>query len=112
MGVKGKLFPAAGVLAALLALRLWGPGKPDFPNREAVSAMGQEAAEAALLGRERREVLRAWGEPDGTLSSLFGDIYRLENGGHVIIYYDTEPMNSGTAGLSTIPVEYIRLMEE
>ena len=74
--------------------------------------MGQEAAEAALLGRERQEILRAWGEPDGMLSGFFGDVYHLDGASRVIVYYDTEPMNNGTAGSDTVPVEQVRLMEE
>ena len=51
--------------------------------------------------------MNAWGEPDGTLSGFFGDIYELESGGQVILYYDTEPMSQGTADSSTVPVWYV-----
>ena len=113
MVIKGKHFLVAGALAALLlALWPWDAGKNGFPDRAAVSAMGQEAAEAALLGRERQEILRAWGEPDGMLSGFFGDVYHLDGASRVIVYYDTEPMNNGTASSDTVPVEQVRLMEE
>ena len=113
MVIKGKHFLVAGALAALLlALWPWDAGKNGLPDRAAVSAMGQEAAEAALLGRERQEILRAWGEPDGMLSGFFGDVYHLDGASRVIVYYDTEPMNNGTAGSDTVPVEQVRLMEE
>ncbi|WP_297871890.1 hypothetical protein [uncultured Oscillibacter sp.] len=49
----------------------------------------------------------AWGEPDGMLSGFFGGIYTLDSGGQVTVYYDTEPMNQGTADSQTIPVTHI-----
>ena len=70
-----------------------------------------EAAEAALLGLPREDVLRAWGEPDGCLSGLFGDIYTLESGARITVYYDTEPMGQGTADGQTVPVERVLISE-
>lgn len=47
--------------------------------------------------------------PDGMLSGLFGDIYTLEDGAQVIVYYDTEPMNRGEADSYAIPVGSVRI---
>lgn len=113
MAMNRKSFLSAGVSAVLLpALWLWSAGKRDLPSPEELPGMGQAAVETALLDRERREILRAWGEPDGMLSGFFGDVCRLDGGGHVIVYYDTKPMNGGTAGSNTVPVAHIRFTEE
>lgn len=95
--LKGRFFPAAMLaLVTAAAILLAGrktpavlPGPGDLPD------MGWEAAEAALLGLPRRDILNAWGQPDGMLSGLFGDIYTLEDGGQVVLYYDTELMGRG-----------------
>lgn len=108
---KGRALPAA-IVAALTAAALFLAGKTapaGLPLPEALSALGQEQAEAALLGLPRQEILNAWGEPDGMLSGLFGDIYALEDGVQVIVYYDTEPMNRGLADSYTVPVEHVRI---
>ena len=86
-------------------------GPAIFPGPENLAALGPEAAEAALLGLPREDVLRAWGEPDGCLSGLFGDIYTLESGARITVYYDTEPMSQGTADGQTVPVERVLISE-
>ncbi len=100
----GRALPAA-LLAALTAAVLLSAGKTGpaiFPGPENL---------AALLDLPREDVLRAWGEPDGCLSGLFGDIYTLESGGHITVYYDTEPMSQGTADGQTVPVERVLISE-
>lgn len=108
---KGRGLPAA-ILAALTAAALLLAGKAapaNLPGPEALSGMGPEAAETALLGHPRREILNAWGMPDGMLSGLFGDIYALEDGAQVIVYYDPEPMSRGEADSYAIPVGSVRI---
>lgn len=97
---------SAAVLAAL-ALAVSLSLSSSLPSPDAVAAMTPEAADTALLGQSRHRVLAAWGEPDGMLSGFFGDIYTLDSGGQVTVYYDTEPMNQGTADSQTIPVTHI-----
>ncbi|NLG88599.1 MAG: outer membrane protein assembly factor BamE [Clostridiaceae bacterium] len=42
------------------------------------------------VGMPREEVHRIMGKPDGMLSGPYGDIYKLDDGSFVIIYYDSE----------------------
>ena len=42
------------------------------------------------IGIMRDEVHKIMGEPVGMLSGLFGDIYKLDDGSNIIIYYDAE----------------------
>lgn len=42
------------------------------------------------IGIMRDEVHKIMGEPVGILSGLFGDIYKLDDGSNIIIYYDAE----------------------
>lgn len=108
---RGRGLPAAA-LAALTAVSLLLAGKTvpaGLPGPEALPGMGREAAEAALLGLPRQEVLNAWGNPDGMLSGFFGDIYTLADGVSITVYYDTEPMSRGLADSYTVPVESVRI---
>lgn len=108
---RGRALPAAA-LAILTAAALLLAGKTapaGLPGPEALPGMGRKAAEAALLGLSRQEILNAWGEPDGMLSGFFGDIYALEDGAQVIVYYDPEPMSRGLADSYTVPVEHVRI---
>ncbi len=106
---SGRTLPAAAlaVLTAVVLAFAARTGPAGLPPPEDLAALGPEAAEAALLGLPRGDVLRAWGEPDGMLSGFFGDIYSLEDGTRIIVYYDTEPMNQGTAGSRAVPVEHV-----
>jgi hypothetical protein len=42
------------------------------------------------IGTPREIVHKIMGEPDGMLSGLFGDIYKLEDGSRIVFYYDSE----------------------
>ena len=85
--LKGRALPAAALaVITAAASALAGRGGPaGFPGSEELPNLGWEAAEDVLLGLPRQEILNAWGEPDGTLSGFFGDIYELERGGQVIL---------------------------
>jgi hypothetical protein len=56
-----------------------------------METMTFEDFEEISVGMSRSRVLEQLGEPHDTLSGFFGDVYRLEDGRTVIIYYD----NSG-----------------
>ena len=101
------------LLAALTAGLLIFAGRTgsDLPALQSISSLGQEAAEAALLGTPRQEVLSAWGEPDGMLSGFFGDIYALSSTVQVIVYYDTSRMSQGAADSLTVPVQHILIAD-
>lgn len=105
--IRGRALPAAALAALTAAAIALAGGSAGLPGPEELPDMGWEAAEAALLGLPRQDILDAWGEPDGMLSGFFGDVYALEEGGQVIVYYDTEPMNRGEADFLTVPVQYI-----
>ncbi len=81
----------AGALAAWYGTRSGGSG---LPTPEEAAAMTAEAAAEALAEIPREELLEAWGEPDGCLSGLFGDVYKVSEERTVIVYYDA-PSNGG-----------------
>lgn len=96
---------AAVTAAAILLAGRTAPA--GLPGPEMLAAMGPAAEEAALLGLPRKHILNAWGQPDGMLSGFFGDIYELESGARITVYYDPEPMNQGLADWYTVPVQYV-----
>ena len=104
---EGRVLSAAVLAVLALAVSLF----PSLPFPAAVAAMTPEAADTALLGLPRHRVLSAWGEPDGMLSGLFGDIYTLDSGRQIVVYYDTQPLNDGTGDGHTVPVRHIAISE-
>lgn len=63
----------------------------DLPTVEqtylAISSKGEEF-DVGLKGHSRDSVIDCWGEPDGMLSGFWGDIWKLNGLGEVIVYYD------------------------
>lgn len=85
---KRVIFTLAAVCALLLAARSGEPA--GFPAREYVAAMTNEAATEALAGTSEEALREAWGEPDGMLSGLYGDVYEVK-GKYIVVYYDVRP---------------------
>lgn len=52
----------------------------------------EEECLARVAGQHRDAMVSAWGEPDGMLFGLFGDIWDLRDEGHriLILYYDQD----------------------
>lgn len=83
-----------GVLCALVLAAGYSQRTSGIPEKWEVAAMTDQEATEALAGAAREAVAEAWGEPDGMLSGLFGDIYEAPGGRHITVYYDIR-LNSG-----------------
>lgn len=83
-----------GVLCALVLAAAWRGRPSGIPTRAEVAAMTDQAATKALAGASREALAEAWGEPDGMLSGLYGDIYEAPGDLHITVYYDIT-LNSG-----------------
>ena len=79
--------------------RIWDGGGSDIDIRyndvdEFIKSHPSSEAKSRwqdiTIGMLRDEVHNIMGEPDGMLFGLFGDIYNLGDGSHLIIYYDSE----------------------
>lgn len=57
-----------------------------------VNQSTKEELDENLIGISREELLSIWGEPDGTLSGFWGDIWQLDNetDKSIIVYYDND----------------------
>lgn len=89
--MKKKWIICALALLCICALAAWygmRSGGSGLPALEEIAAMTEEAATKALAGMSREELLKVWGEPDGGLSGLFGDVYEAPGGRAVIVYYN------------------------
>ena len=64
-------------LLCALMLSLTGCGK-DIPALDTIGVDNFETVSAELTDCTRDDLLKAWGEPDGELSGLFGDVWELE----------------------------------
>ncbi len=49
---------------------------------------GKEEFTQALAGRSRADIVDAWGEPNGRLSGMYGDIWMTGEELWVVLYYD------------------------
>jgi hypothetical protein len=57
-------------------------------NKDKQKAGHDESFSATVKGTHQDEIHRIFGEPSGTLSGFWGDIYKLDNGTQIIMYYD------------------------
>ncbi len=84
-----KKFFCTLLCAALFTLS--GCGK-DIPPLEDFSFDTLPTLSGQLAGCTPDDLARAWGNPDGHLSGLWGDIWDVdtETGDYIIVYYDSE----------------------
>ena len=89
------------LLCALL-LTLTGCGK-DVPALDTVRTDNIETIQTEFADCTREDLIKAWGNPDGTLSGLFGDAWMLEDGSasYITVYYN----NDGTFNSALINYE-------
>lgn len=94
---KTMKWTLAVVLVLLCGVLLWRWGYDhakrldNIPSLTLVEEHGADFAQEKLKGYEREQVLAIWGEPDGMLSGMFGDIWDLPSGQrYVLLYYTGE----------------------
>ncbi len=84
-------------LLCVLLLSLTGCGK-DVPALDTISVDNFETVSAELTEYTRDDLIDAWGEPDASLSGLFGDIWDMERELETLLnvyYNDDGTYNSG-----------------
>ena len=77
------------VLALVIMTVLLSSCMASFPTKERVAAQTREEATELLKNKTAKEIYDNWGEPDGTLSGFYGDIY-ICNDKNIVIYYDAD----------------------
>lgn len=80
------------LLLASLLFVIGCSSRSDIPGLEDIPSYTQAQLEKELFGLSFEEMHAAWGEPDGYLSGIWGDIWRFDEAsdGQVILYYDAE----------------------
>lgn len=86
-------------VALVSALCLAGCGK-DASKYEGIPTLSQVAEDSleqgenytgdALYGRGVDQLHEFWGEPDGTLSGMWGEIWKLDENRNIILYFNPE----------------------
>lgn len=78
-------------LLCALMLPLTGCGK-DVPALDTIGVDNFETVSAELAGCTRDDLIKAWGEPDASLSGMFGDIWDLEEEMETLlnVYYNSD----------------------
>ncbi len=84
-------------LALCAGLWFWGyysrKSNDNLPTKESVVLSylnkGESHAAQQLLGYKHTQLREVWGEPDGSLSGLWGDIWETKNAYNLFVYYDS-----------------------
>lgn len=85
------------LLSVLLILSMTACGKEDSAavKLEDIAILSEETLETLFSGMPREDIHEAWGEPDGMLSGLWGDIYKIpDSDRQIIVYYDADGLIS------------------
>ena len=66
----------------------------NIPSKEIMldylKEQGEEYATGKLEGYTRDSIVYIWGEPDGTLFGMWGEIWETKEGDAIIVYFDSE----------------------
>ena len=78
-------------LFCALLLTLTGCGK-DVPALDSVGIDNIEAMQEEFADCTRKDLIKAWGNPDGTLSGLYGDVWDLgeDPAAYITVYYNDD----------------------
>lgn len=77
-------------------------GCGDIADISKLKGYTEEELQDALMGKDRDDIVDAWGEPDGMLSGFWGDIWSLSDDNRQIILYYNGDGN----------VEHVKVIEE
>ncbi len=99
--MKKKTIICLSVLLALaLAVGLWFYGyysrknNDNIPSKELLATYYFEKGEAfaceKLEDYRRSQLVEVWGEPQGFLSGMWGDIWDVDDTTYIIVYYHTD----------------------
>lgn len=81
-----------GVLLSLIcvvALTACGKNLDNIPSFSVIQEQGDEWATEKLTGYTKDNLQEIWGEPDGMLSGMFGEVWQVEDDfDQVVVYYD------------------------
>ena len=108
---KKVLFVLAIIMIAVLCVSVWFYGyynrksNDNIPSKELMISYyqnkGADYAAEQLQGYKNTQLMEVWGEPDGFLSGMWGDIWETNNTYYIIVYYDSDGV-----------VEYVKVMNQ
>ncbi len=98
-------------LLCALMLALTGCGK-DIPALDTVGIDNLETIQTEFADCTRKDLIKAWGNPDGTLSGLYGDVWDLEEdpAAYLTVYYNTD--GTYNSALINYQIEYTGTVTE
>lgn len=78
------------IAAIILSFILTGCSKAEnIPSPESLMSNGDQYAAEQLSGYTDKQLAKAWGTPDGSLSGFYGDIWNTsDDGDHLVVYYN------------------------
>ncbi len=95
---KKGIFVFAIILVVVLSVSAWFYGyynrksNDNIPSKEWMVSycqnQGVDYAAKQLQGYKYTQLIEVWGEPDSSLSGMWGDIWEINNTYCLIVYYD------------------------
>ena len=107
--MKKKVVIAVVVIAALVITAFamhFISSQNDIPNKELVyqqlqlDGKDEDFVMSQFEGCTKEELVQKWGNPDGTLSGFYGDIWAITENESIVVYYSANSI-----------VEHIKLQQ-
>lgn len=84
-----RIFALFIVLTCLFVMTACGEQNTEgIPSLDLVISKPTEWVSEKMAGYTDEDIHKAWGEPDGSLSGLYGEYWDLENAKRVVVAYD------------------------
>lgn len=95
---KKSIITFAIILAAVLCVSAWFYGyynrrsNDNIPSKELIVSYyrdhGEDYATGQLQGYKNTQLMEVWGEPDDSLSGMWGDIWKVNHTDYLCVYFD------------------------
>lgn len=87
-GMIQETYPAR--IANVYKIELLGELGIDIPELQNVVNYTEERLTNLLQGMSDADLVAQWGEPDSSLSGLYGDVWNIDDTATIIVYYDAD----------------------
>ena len=95
--MKKKVVIAVVVIAVLVVAAFvvhFNNSQTEIPNKELVylqlDTKGEDFVLSQIEGLEREKLIAKWGDPDGTPSGFYGDIWAMTENEKIVVYYSAD----------------------
>lgn len=84
-----------------------------IPSLSLVKQYGEEWTNEKLEGYTRHNIIEIWGNPSGTLSGMYGDIWSIEDDyDYIVVYYNDKDKISDVKYVSVLKATILEVTEK